>query len=166
MADIVELITADHRRIERLGRTLYNTARYGRQPGPDWVPGHVWQRLADLLAAHIQAEEETCYASVSAAGPRPSGPVRDPAADHEDIRRLIDEASSHPVGSAPWWHAVRTVLAVSIEHHEREERYVLPRCVLGLDMNQRKELGRQWCAFMAAWSRDGARPAGTPHQPV
>src|SRR5579859_4138324 len=27
-ADIVELITADHRRIERLCRTLYDTARY------------------------------------------------------------------------------------------------------------------------------------------
>jgi hypothetical protein len=62
--------------------------------------------------------------------------------------------------------AVGTVMAISAEHHEREERYVLPGCVLGLDMNQRKELGRQWCAFMAAWGRDGARPSGTPHQPV
>jgi hemerythrin HHE cation binding domain-containing protein len=166
MADIAELITADHRRIERLCRTLSATARYGSQSGPDWMPGHVWQRLADLLAAHTQAEEETCYASMSWAGAQASGPIRDPAADHDDIRKLIGEASSSPVGSAPWWHAVRTVMTVSAEHHQREERYVLPSCVLGLDMNQRKELGRQWCAFMAAWSRDGARPAGTPHQPV
>ncbi len=65
MADIVELITADHRRIERLGRTLYDTARYDSQPRPDWMPGHVWERLADLLIAHTQAEEQTCYASAS-----------------------------------------------------------------------------------------------------
>jgi hypothetical protein len=165
-ADIVELITADHRRIERLCRTLYDTARYGRQPGPEWMPGHVWQRLADLLIAHTQAEEETCYASMSRAGARAAGPVRDSIADHDDIRHLIGEASSHPVGSAPWWHAVRTVMAVSGEHHQREERDVLRGCVLGLDMNRRKELGRQWCAFMAAWNRDGAGRAGPPRQSV
>lgn len=165
-ADIVELITADHRRIERLGRTLSDTARYDSQPRPDWMPGHVWQRLADLLVAHTQAEEQTCYATVSGAGAPGAGPMRDSIADHDDIRKVIDEASSFSVGSAPWWHAVRTVMAVSAEHHEREERYVLPSCVLGLDMNQRKELGRQWCAFMAAWSRDGAPRPGTPHQPV
>jgi hypothetical protein len=165
-ADIVELIMADHRRIERLCRTLYDTARYDRQPRPDWMPGHVWQRLADLLVAHTQAEEQTCYASASCAGAQDAGPVRDSISDHDDIRKIIGEASSHSVGSAPWWHAVRTVMAVSAEHHEREERYVLPSCVLGLDMNRRKELGRRWCAFMAAWGRDGARRAGTPHQPV
>jgi hypothetical protein len=72
-ADIVELIMADHRRIERLCRTLYDTARYDRQPRPDWMPGHVWQRLADLLVAHTQAEEQTCYASASCAGRRTPG---------------------------------------------------------------------------------------------
>jgi Hemerythrin HHE cation binding domain len=168
-ADIVELITADHRRIERLCRTLYDTARYDSQPHPGWMPGHVWQRLADLLAAHTQAEEQTCYASASCAGAQDAGLVRDSISDHDDIRKLIDEASSHPVGSAPWWHAVRTVMEVSAEHHEREERYVLPSCVLGLDMNRRKELGRQWSAYLAAWRRDphsgtGPAPALARHQ--
>jgi hypothetical protein len=130
------------------------------------MPGHVWQRLADLLVAHTQAEEQTCYASASCAGAQDAGPVRDSIADHDDIRKLIDEASSHSAASAPWWHTVRTVMAVSAEHHEREERHVLPSCVLGLEMNRRKELGRQWCAFMAAWDPDGARRTGTPHQPV
>jgi hypothetical protein len=42
-------------------------------------------------------------------------------------------------------------MAVSAEHLEREERDVLPGCLLGLSMSRRKDLGRQWCAFMAAW---------------
>jgi hypothetical protein len=153
-ADIVELIMADHRRIGRLCSAVYDMARHGGQSGPDWALGHAWQRLADLLVAHIQAEEETCYSPVSGPGPRATGRIRDSIADHDAIRKVIDEASLHPVGSASWWHAVRTVMALSAEHHEREERDVLPGYVLGLEMSRRKELGRQWCAFMAAWKRD------------
>jgi hypothetical protein len=58
-ADIIELILADHRRIGRLCHALYDTAR---EPRPDWMPGHIWQRLAALLVADTQAEEETCVA--------------------------------------------------------------------------------------------------------
>lgn len=163
-ADIVELIMADHRRIGRLCSAVYDMARHGGQSGPDWMLGHAWQRLADLLVAHVQAEEETCYSSASGAGPRATGRIRASIADHDAIRETIGEASLHPVGSAPWWHAVRTVMAVSAEHHEREERDVLPSYVLGMGMSRRKELGRQWCAFMAAWKRDVMlRPV--PRQP-
>jgi hemerythrin HHE cation binding domain-containing protein len=145
-ADIVELIMADHRRIRRLCGAVYDTARRGGQPGPDWMLGHVWQRLADLLVAHTRAEEQTCYASVPGGGPRDT---------HEAIRKSIGEASRHPVGSASWWHAVSTVIQVSTEHHEHEERDILPRYVAGLSLSRRKELGRQWCAFMATWPFDG-----------
>jgi hemerythrin HHE cation binding domain-containing protein len=155
--DIVELIMADHRRIRRLCGAVYDAARPGGQPGPDWMLDHVWQRLADLLVAHTQAEEETCYASITGADPRATGRMRDPVADHEDIRKIIGEASRYPVGSAPWWHAVSTVIEMSTEHHEREERDILPRSVKGLSLSRRKELGRQWCAFMAAWRRDAGR---------
>jgi hemerythrin superfamily protein len=153
-ADIAELIMADHRRIRRLCSAVYDAARPGGHSDPDWMLGHVWQRLADLLIAHTQAEEETCYESMSATGARATGRMRDPIADHEDIRKLIGEAALHPVGSAPWWHAVSTVIEDSTEHHEREERDILPRYVNGLALSRRKELGRQWCAFMAAWRRD------------
>jgi hypothetical protein len=153
-ADIVELIMADHRRIGRLCSAVYDMARHGGQSGPDWMLGHAWQRLADLLVAHIQAEEETCYSSASGAGPRATALIRASIAGHDAIREIIGEASLHPVGSAPWWRAVRTVMAVSAEHHEREERDVLPGYMLSLGMSRRKELGRQWCAFMAAWKRD------------
>ena len=151
-ADIVELIMADHRRIRRLCRAVQDTAR---QPGPDWMLGHVWQRLADLLVAHTQAEERTCYAYVPSPDPNDIWPMPDPLVVHDDIRKLIGEAARHPVGSAPWWHAVSSVIELSTEHHEREERDILPRYVAGLSLSRRKELGRQWCAFMASWPFDG-----------
>ena len=150
---------ADHRRIGRLCRAVHDTARQGGQSGPDWMLGHVWQRLADLLVAHTQAEERTWYAVLSGAGPQASGQIRDSIADHDGIRGMIGEASAHLVGSAPWWHAVETVIAVSTQHHEREERDILPGSMLGLSLSQRKELGRQWNAFMAAWERDATLSA-------
>ena len=154
-ADIVELITADHRRIRRLCAAVYDTGRQRGQSDPDWMLGHVWQRLADLLVAHTQAEEQTCYAYVPGPDPHASWPIQDPLVVHEDIRKLIGEAARHPVGSAPWWHAVSTVIKVSTEHHEREERDILPRYVASLSLSRRKELGRQWCAFMATRPFDG-----------
>jgi Hemerythrin HHE cation binding domain len=149
--DIIELILADHRRISRLCTVLSDTARYDDGPGPDWMPGHVWQRLADLLVAHTQAEEETCYLPLFGMGAQATERMRDSIADHDDIREIIAKAAVQPVGSAAWWRTVRTVMAVSAEHLEREERDVLPGCLPGLSMSRRKELGRQWCAFMAAW---------------
>jgi len=154
-ADIVELIKADHRRIRRLCAAVYDTGRQRGHSDPDWMLGHVWQRLADLLVAHTQAEERTCYAYVPGPDPHASWPMQDPLVVHEDIRKLIGEAAKNPVGSAPWWHAVGTVIELSTEHHEREERYILPRYVARLSLSRRKELGRQWCAFMATRPFDG-----------
>ena len=165
-ADILELMLADHRRIVRLCNTLYATARQSGEPRPDWVPGHIWQRLTDVLLAHTEAEERFCYVPLLGAepllgaGPRAIEPVQDSIAEHDDIRRIIGEASGQAAGSASWWGAVRTVIARSGEHFEHEERDVLPSCMPGLSMSRRKELGRQWCAFMAAW-----RPDGTPGSP-
>src|ERR1700748_295009 len=86
--------------------------------------------------------------------------MRDSIADHDDIRGTISAAAVQPVGSAAWWHTVRTVMAVSAEHLEHEERDVLPVWLPGLSMSRRKELGRRWCAFVAAW-----RPDATLAQP-
>jgi hypothetical protein len=124
------------------------------------MPGHVWQRLTDVLLAHTEAEERFCYVPLLGAEPHATEPVRDSIAEHDDIRRIIGEASWQPAGSARWWRAVRTVIAMSGEHLEHEERDILPDRMPRLSMSLRKELGRQWCAFMAAWT-----PAATPGAP-
>jgi Hemerythrin HHE cation binding domain len=160
-ADIVELIMADHRRIRRLRDVLYDAARHHGGPGPDWIPGDVWQQLADLLIAHTEAEEQICYLPMFGSGVRAAERTRDLAADHDDIRGIIGEASMQPVGSARWWRAVRAVLAVSAEHLEREARDILLGCLFESTMSHRRELGRQWCAFMAAWRRDATPKAAS-----
>ena len=101
--------------------------------------------------AHTRAEEETWYLPLFGTGPQVAERIRDSIADHDEIRGIIGEAAVQPAGSAVWWRTVRTVLAVSAEHLEHEERDVLPVWLPALSMSRRRELGRQWCAFMAAW---------------
>lgn len=168
-ADIIELILADHRRIGRLCHALYDTARYDAGPRPDWMLGHVWQRLADLLVAHTQAEDEFCYLPLFGTGAQDTERLRNSIADHDDIRGTIGQVAAQPVGSVAWWRTVRTVMTVSAEHLEHEERDVLPVWLPGLSMSRRKELGRQWCAFMAAWRPDATvapPPRGGPAAPA
>lgn len=90
--------------------------------------GHVWPRLADLLVAHTQAEQETWYLPLVGTGASAPERIRDSIADHDEIRGIIGEAAVQPVGSAPWWRMVRAVMTVSAEHLEHEERDVLPDC--------------------------------------
>jgi hypothetical protein len=158
--DVIELIMTDHRRIRRLSEALDNAARYRGDSGQNWTPARVWQRLAALLEAHTRAEEEICY-PLSGCSPQNAGRWRDAIDDHEDIREAIGEASLQRAGSTLWWRAVRAVLAASAGHLDREERDVLPHCLAGLTVSQRRELGRQWLGFIAAWTLD-AGPYAQP----
>ncbi len=151
-ADIIELITADHRRIGRLRDALHDAARLGGDSGSGWILAHVWQRLSDLLEAHTQAEEEICYLPMFGPGPQAAERMREAVSDHDDLREAIREACLQPVGSALWWGAVRVALAASGEHIDREERELLACC--GLTASRRRELGRQWLGFIAARRQD------------
>jgi hypothetical protein len=129
---------------------------------------HVWQRLAGLLEAHTRAEEEICYLLVFGSGPGAAERRREAIADHDDLREAISEASLQPAGSPPWWRAVSAALEATGSHLDREERAVQDG-LTGLTMSQRRGLGRQWSAFIAAWTLDSARqaransPAAGPH---
>lgn len=152
---------ADHRRIRRLCASLDDAMRRLGDSGPAWMPGHVWQRLADLLQVHARAEEEICYLPMFACSPPATW--RAAIDDHDDIREVISEASLHRAGSASWWRVVHAVIAASITHLDREERGILAHCLPGLTMSRRRELGRQWLSFIAAWTLDAAPGGQTGH---
>jgi len=162
-ADIIELIMADHRRIRRLCRALADGARWGSETGSGSMLADVWEPLAGLLEAHIRAEEEICYLPVFWCRPHAAERRREAIADHEDIREALREASLQRIGSAPWWRAVRAVVATTVDHLDREERDVLAGFSPRLTMTRRRQLGRQCSAFTAAWRLDTVPGAG--HEP-
>ena len=153
-ADICELVMADHRRIRRLSAALDDAARWDGESGSTLA--HAWLRLAALLEVHAAAEEEICYLPMSRYRPDGAEDRRVAIADHDDIREAIREASLWQPGSGPWRRAVRAALAVNADHIDREEHGLLTESLAGLSMGQRRELGRQWQAFVAAWRLDAA----------
>jgi hypothetical protein len=157
--DVIELITADHRRIRRLRNALCDAVPYSDDHSSGWVLAPLWQRTADLLEVHCRAEEEICYLSMFGSGPQAAERRRQAIADHDDILEAVGEASLHCVGSALWWRAVKVALTVGAEHVDREERGVLADWQLRSPMNRRRELGRQWSAFIAAWTQEAALQA-------
>jgi len=149
-ADVIELIMADHRRVRRLREVLEDAVRRGPPVGSGWALVEVWIRLADLLEAHMAAEEEICYLPMSRSGSVSPERRRDATADHGDIREAIGEARLQLAGSAVWWAAARAVLAASGDHFDREEHDMLAAWLPSLTMSRRLELGSQWLTFIRA----------------
>lgn len=158
-ADIVELIMANHRRIRRLHEVLDDAVRRGGDSGSSSMLADTWQRLTELLEAHSRAEEEICYLPMFGATGRAAQQRRAAIDEHDEIREATREAALQPVGSALWWGAVRSVVAVSAEHLDREEREMLEGWLPQLTMSRRRELGHQWLAFIAAYRLDETRTA-------
>jgi hypothetical protein len=161
--DIIELVTADHRRIRRLIRAVQDAARYSG--GRRWVLAAAWQRLAALLEVHARAEEEICYLPMFGPGSQAAGRIRELVSCHDDIRDAIGEAAFQPVDSPLWWRSVRAVLAAAAEHFDGEEHAIQSSWMPRLTMSTRRELGRQWSAFTAAWQQDNGA-ARAPQHPL
>jgi hypothetical protein len=71
-SDIIELVLADHRRIRRLMDSFKNVVRHGEVSGTARL-ANVWERAAELLELHIDAEQEFCYLAVFGTGRTGSG---------------------------------------------------------------------------------------------
>lgn len=163
MADIVELILADHRRIRRLLNAVEDAARYSRQPGVSCLPA-VWRRLAELLGQHAEATHEIFYPALCWHGAGNAAEAEEAAADLADIQEAIREGELGPIASARWWRAAAAAARLTREHIAREERGLLPALVQTATPQLREQVGRQWTAFIIARMRDaGAEGAdGTP----
>jgi len=175
MADIIELILDDHRRIRLLRDELHAAAGQEDEPAAGDALASAWDSLAGLIELHLSGQGEiglrlvpgigagTRAGSGPGAGPG-SGPgageqMPHAAAAHDAIRVAAAEARSQPAGSGPWWQAVRTALSIWAEQLDHVERAVLPGFGRRTDGAQRDQLGRRWLTFRAARLLDLSPPA-------
>lgn len=156
MADIVDVLLADYRRIRRLLGAFRDAIRYSGGPGADRSL-NVWLRLAQVLEEHMQAAGEIYYPALAACGEAARAELA--VADLMDLREALAEAELQPGGSAAWWRAVETALRLAQHHVCREEQFCLPVVARRIGVQQRERLGRQWAAFLTARARDRELPA-------
>ncbi|GAB2475095.1 hemerythrin domain-containing protein [Jatrophihabitans fulvus] len=147
MADIIELIYADH---DWLRRQFF---RLDDAKTPEELAA-VWGPLGTRLDTHAEAEETVFYPALLKLGGKseegdPEDETEDAITDHNEIRDAVREAGRHEVGSDEWFAAVGKARTENGEHLDEEEREALPDFIKSATLDVRHELALKWLAFYA-----------------
>ena len=151
MADIIELIYADHDWLRRQFFRLDDATSPEEQAA-------VWDVLSKRLDTHANAEEVVFYPALLKIGGRdvPGNPEGDPEdetedaiTDHNAIRDAVRKSRQHEPGSDEWFKAVIEARTENGEHLDEEEREAMPDFIKSASLDLRHELGMQWLRFYA-----------------
>lgn len=142
MADIIELIYADHDWFRRQFFYL-DSARTPEELIAIWAP------LATRLDTHADAEETVFYPALLKRGDSgdPEDETEDAITDHNAIRDAIRDAAAADVGSDEWFEAVGRARTENGEHLDEEEREALPDFIKSASAEMRHELAMKWLRF-------------------
>lgn len=154
IADIIDVLRADHRHIMIWRAELGELGRQGSGPGRRQGLASTWDTLASLIGLHMTAEEEILGLPMREAGTWELAQAREVLGAQEDIREVIGETSLQLPGSPLWWHLARSALSAWAVAVDRQEHRILPDFAGRTSPAEREGLCRQWRAFMEARIRD------------
>ncbi len=151
MADIIELVYADHDWLRRQFFRLDDAKT-------DEELAAIWDLLGTRLDAHADAEETVFYPALLKHGGRdvrgnpegdPEDETEDAITDHNAIREAVKASREHRPGTPEWFDAVLTARKENGEHLDEEEREAMPDFIKSASLELRHELGMQWLRFYA-----------------
>lgn len=151
MADIIELIYADHDWFRRMFFLLDDATTADDLSA-------VWDVLSTRLDTHADAEETVFYPALLKHGGKeiagnpegdPEDETEDAITDHNAIRDAVRRSRQHEAGSDEWFEAVIAARKENGEHLEEEEREAMPDFIKSASLDLRHELGLQWLRFYA-----------------
>jgi hypothetical protein len=145
MADIVDLIAADH---EWFRRQFF----YLDGARTDAELAAIWRPLATRLDMHADAEESVFYPVLLKKGKAgdPKDETEDAIEDHNKIRDAVAESRKHRVGTKVWFEAVGQARTENGEHLDEEEREAIPDFIKSTTLEVRHDLAMKWLAFYDA----------------
>jgi len=133
MADVVNLIKAQHRAIDDL-------LEQAQQAEPDQVR-ELLQQVADVLLPHSEAEESFVYPAIREYDASEDAEVKDGTAEHHHIEGLLRELLVEDP-SGPGFDGKLAAMVAELRHHvEEEEQDLLPVLSEKADDDEREELG-------------------------
>lgn len=151
MADIIDLIYADHDWIRR------QFFRLDEAESDDDLAA-IWNILSTRLDVHAEAEEVVFYPALLRHGghDHPGNPEGDPEdetedaiTDHNAIRDAVHRTRGHEPGSTEWFAAVIDARRENGKHLDEEERDAMPDFIKSASLELRHELAMQWLRFHA-----------------
>jgi hemerythrin superfamily protein len=142
MPDVVDLIKAQHRQIEKL-------LEQAQEAEPEQMAELVRQ-VGALLLPHSQAEESFVYPAIRDHARDEQSEVKDGVAEHHHIedllRELLDEAPD-----TPGYDGKLAAMAGELQHHvEEEEQDLLPVLSSKASDAERDDLGARFAAATGA----------------
>ncbi|WP_375501146.1 hemerythrin domain-containing protein [uncultured Jatrophihabitans sp.] len=143
MADIIELIYADHDWFRRQFFLLDEASNVAELDA-------IWEPLATRLDIHAEAEETVFYPALLKLGGKEGDPedeTEDAISDHNSIREAVRAAGEHETGSDEWFEAVGKARTENGEHLDEEEREGMPDFIKSASREVRHELAMQWLRF-------------------
>lgn len=162
MANIIDLVRADHRHIMIWQAELVDRGHQGSDRGRRRALGSTWNTVAHLIDLHMSAEDEILALPLRAAGTRDPAQASEGADAHEDIREIIRETAVQPPGAPLWWRLATAALSAWAGEVDRQEHRILPEFARRTSAAQREALCREWRAFAEAHIRDQV-PDAPPH---
>ena len=136
--DVVELILADHRRLEEMFRTLRDRTA-DRAKALD--------ELAHLLVAHAEAEEAKVYPALRRYKEVDSDEVDHGAEEHAEGHVALLALMEVEDTDSEEWEGKLEELVTAVNHHvDEEERTILNDARETVDDDRRAELGEQFVA--------------------
>ena len=133
MTDVVELIKAQHRRVESL-------LQDAQDAGPEQM-AELLQQVAAILVPHSEAEESFVYPAIRDHAQQEESEVKDGVAEHHHIEDLLRELLAQPP-DAPGYDGKLAAMTAELQHHvEEEEQDLLPVLSEQASDAERNELG-------------------------
>ncbi|GAA1353254.1 hemerythrin domain-containing protein [Saccharothrix algeriensis] len=139
MTDVVDLIMADHREVER----LFDELKHHPEKRPLLVPV-----LSAVLTAHSRAEEDSVY-PVARDEADEADEVAHSQEEHVEAEELLARLVATDPASARFDEVLEKLVEGVLHHVEEEESKVLPGMRAQLGDERRAELGRAFAESRA-----------------
>ena len=132
--DVVVVLTAQHRRLERLLKTLVEAEISEER-------AELLARAGDDLAVHLLAEESIVYPQVRAR--RTEDILLESLEEHLSLKRLLADLLELAPEDATFRAKCKVLEEQSTHHHKEEEEHLFPRMKVLLDVQARRDMGAE-----------------------
>ncbi|WP_342451134.1 hemerythrin domain-containing protein [Piscinibacter koreensis] len=146
MNDAVELLTHQHRSLERKMKTLKESDDPGEQ-------ARLLAEVGDELTVHITSEEEIFYPAVNEC--RTEDVLLESLEEHLSLKRLLADLLELPVEAQTFAPKFQVLKEQTEHHHKEEEEHLFPKVKQMIPAEQRAELGERMLALQVRMKIEG-----------